>query len=83
MKNLETIYIWKINADKKMLYHVSSSISQASILMRQQFNLTRSFVVNQYLDKPIPFNNTYFFTTDLKYPSEEFIEQMKFLKKNN
>lgn len=82
-KEHKTIYIWRIEGKEKRLHHVSCSTNQASIKMRDELGLGRDFSIVNYLDTPYPLMYKYLFTTYNAYPTEEFVQQMKFLNKNN
>lgn len=82
LKNLKTVYIWEIGSEKPKLYHVCASLNGASIFIRKELDLNVYFRVKYYLDTPIPIENRFLVTSELKWKTEEFIRQMKFLKKN-
>ena len=81
LKNLQTIYIWKIGGDKPKLYRVCASINGARMFIKSDLNILVSFALKPYIDTMIPIENTLLVTSDLKWKTEEFVEQMKYLKK--
>ena len=83
LKSLQTIYIWKIGGDKPKLYHVCSSVNGAAIFLKNELNSFFRVRVSHYLDTVVPIENTFIVTSFLQWKTNEFVEQMKYLQKNN
>jgi len=81
LKNLQTIYIWKIGGDKPKLYRVCASINSARTFIKNDLNILVEFALKPYIDTMIPIENTLIVTSDLRWKTEEFKKQMEYLQK--